>query len=451
MSSLKVVGESDSAGTDVLLCFRPGAPGYNQAWYTLANTGIFWDPVSGNDNNTGASSGAAVQTWAEIVRRFGSNAPEQTYGSNIIINKLSAQSAGVDPVYFYPKITGGGHAALIDTLSVFSAAAAIGTVTLLNKASGTDMTVATVPAGVTAGMYAFNSTSGSYAFVKSVSTGTATMTQPIPTSNVTTIGIPAGALATNWATGDTVTWYNIPNLTNLKAWQPSGGDVSSGGAASVGWVQWTQIADASAGAATAVYLMTNECATSALSGCYVAPRLHIAALGGRGNGNFVSGCFVVGACVIVSGPCEIYGGTLGSTLTVSAGNNFNTIDGNIIITGASTFYGTTAYGSAHFVGLISIIGCVLQASASSSTIWGAAGITVFPNAALVVNAGSTFAATLLNTGTLLLGASTTGSSYTGNGVFADGVTLTPAHMDTGGAGGKGLQNLLIGARYCLSA
>src|SRR5208282_1908969 len=54
VGALKVAGSNDTSGTDVVLCFRPGTSGYNPAWYTLANTGIAWDPVAGNDNASGA-------------------------------------------------------------------------------------------------------------------------------------------------------------------------------------------------------------------------------------------------------------------------------------------------------------------------------------------------------------------------------------------------------------
>jgi len=94
MGALKVAGSNDTSGTDVVLCFRPGTSGYNPAWYTLANTGIAWDPVAGNDNASGAP-GNAVQTWDEITRRFGNDSPTLDPGKNAIINKLSA-GANVD-------------------------------------------------------------------------------------------------------------------------------------------------------------------------------------------------------------------------------------------------------------------------------------------------------------------------------------------------------------------
>ena len=69
----------------------PGTPGYNPAWYSLANTGVYWDPANlsgtASDSNSGAASVSAVRSWNEIIRRFGSDSPLQTPGKNIIINK----------------------------------------------------------------------------------------------------------------------------------------------------------------------------------------------------------------------------------------------------------------------------------------------------------------------------------------------------------------------------
>ena len=52
----------------------PGTPGYNPAWYSLANTGVYWDPANlsgtASDSNSGAGSGqvdAARQFLKEIV------------------------------------------------------------------------------------------------------------------------------------------------------------------------------------------------------------------------------------------------------------------------------------------------------------------------------------------------------------------------------------------------
>lgn len=413
----------------------PGTPAWNPGWYAM--TDIYWDPVAGLDTNSGAI-GFPVATWAEIIRRYGNEMPIMNVGQNVTIHKLSAQTLNVDPVFFFPRLSNGGYAALIDTLVVFAGPQAAGTVTLLNKAAGTDLTVAGMPAGTTAGMYVFNSTSGSYAFVVSITSGTATMTQPVPTANVTTIGLPTGALGTNWATGDTITVYNKPNLTNLKSWHPFGGDVN-GSAACVGWLQWTQIADAS-GTAAAEYPMVNNCASTVMSGCYIAPRLQVSVLAGRGFGNFVLGCFT-NIAIVYSGECEFYGGVIAGTFTNQGVGT--TLDGNVIVVGGTSITGAfTIVGSVHFTASIGVQGGVLRVG---TTIWGQAGITLFPGSIYENATASTFVLTLLTSGSLLLGSNATGSSFTpGTGLWTSAIALTPANIDAN----NGLQDPLTGARFC---
>jgi hypothetical protein len=428
----------------------PGTPAYNPSWYTLANTGFYWDPANStgtaSDSNTGASSATALLTWGEAIRRFGSDSPTIAPGSNVIVNKLSAQTLNVDPVFFFPRLSKGGYAALIDTLVVFSAAAAGGVVTPLSQSGGTDMTIATIPAGVTAGMYVFNSTQDGYAYVTSVSGTTATVQQPLNASLVTTIGLPTFALGTNWATGDTLTWYNIPNLTNLKAWRPTGGDVV-GSAASVGWVQWTQIADAS-GAGTAEFGVVCDCASSVLTGCYVAPRLQAAGLDGRGQGIVILGCFCATNVGVSAANDfgEVYASYIGGTLQV-LGSQAN-INGNSTVLGTTTVFGGLLIGSGgcHFVGGITIESqSWIQANGN---VWGAATLTINPAGTYYNTTGTTFALSLLISGALKFGTATTGTFFTpGTGLWATPTNITQANIDTN----NGLQNAQTGARFCNAA
>jgi hypothetical protein len=363
------------------------------------------------------------------------------YGQNLTVHKLSAQAAGVDPVFFFPRISGGGYAALVDTLVVFSGPAAAGTVTLLNKAGGTDLTVAGMPAGTAAGMLVFNSAGGSYAFVVSMSGSTATMTQPISTSLATTIGIPTLALGTNWATGDTITVYNKPNATNLKAWRPTGGDVGS--SAGVSWVQFTQVVDSS-GSGASEYPCVNDCASTVFSCCYIAPRLQLGTVNGRGQALVILGCFS-NVVINYSAECEFYAGIVAGSFTQQGVGVI--LDGNLIIVGLLNIVATTTIGSAHIMasGIQFTAGAVLRVSA---TLWGQGGLNLSPGCVYENTSGTTFAASLLTSGALTFGATGTGSGYVGSGVFTDGITLTPAHIDTGAAGGAGLQDILTGARFC---
>src|SRR5208282_3180830 len=67
----------------------PGTPAYNPNWYAAGN--IYLDPVSGNDSNDGLSSGTAIKTAAEMIRRFGSTSPY--LNASLTINQLSTQTS----------------------------------------------------------------------------------------------------------------------------------------------------------------------------------------------------------------------------------------------------------------------------------------------------------------------------------------------------------------------
>ena len=125
----------------------PGTPAYNPAWYALANTGIYWDPQAGSDQNSGAA-GSPLLTWGEAVRRFGGDSPTLGYGKNCIVNQLTTQPAGQDPPAFAPPLSGGGRCVLLGTLAVVQAAFVAGVVTQPTiAAAGTLLTVATMPVG----------------------------------------------------------------------------------------------------------------------------------------------------------------------------------------------------------------------------------------------------------------------------------------------------------------
>jgi len=441
----------------------PGTPAYNPTWYALANTGIFWDPANlsglASDNNSGASALLPVLTWAEIVRRFGSDSPTMAPGNNAIINKLSAQTLNVDPVFFFPRLSNGGYSALIDTLVVFAAASAAGTVTLLSAAGGTDMTIANMPAGTTAGMLVYNSSigggTGAYAFVKSMAGSTATMCQPMNANLCTTIGIPTFALGTNWATGNTIVVYNIPNLTNLKAWRPIGsGDVSAGGAvACVGWVQFTQIADSS-GAANSEYPLVCDGANAVLSCCYVANRVNLIALSGRNQGVSVINCYMVGNVLSYGATMAIYGGTIVGALTaISTAGSSAVVDGNLIVQGVTLIQsGCLQVNHVHFIGNITVSPGATLKYIGGAAMFGAAAVSVGQNAAFVNASGASWVASYLLTGAMTLGASATGSYYTpGTGLWVGGVNVTPANLDAAPGVQGALSNPQTNARFCAAA
>lgn len=431
----------------------PGTPGYNPAWYSLANTGVYWDPANlsgtASDSNSGASALLPVLTWAEILRRFGSDSPVLAPGQNLIVNKMSAQTLNVDPVFCFARVSDGGYAALIDTLVVFAAASAAGVVTLASQSGGTDLTIATMPAGTTAGMLVFNSTRGGYAFVKSISSGTATMCQPLNTALCTTINVPTLALGTNWQTGDSITVYAIPNLTNLKAWRPTGGDLTAGGAACVGWVQFTQVADSS-GAASSEYPFVCDCASNVLSCCYIAPRLNVSTLNGRGFGATLLNCYMAGAVVVFNGESMLYGGTVVGALAFNGASAQN-VSGNCIVQGTTGVQGIVQTSGAHYIGQITVnAGSVFKLTTQGGA-WGAAPVAVAINAACHLAVGLTSWVTdYLLTGamTFQLGL-TTGTYFTpATGLWSGPTTVNPINLDAAPGVLGSIMDAATGARFC---
>jgi hypothetical protein len=434
LNGIKTYGASAATGAAA-----PGTPAYNPSWYGYTN--IYLDPVSGNDSNAGNTSGAALATCAEAIRRYGSTSPTMNYGQNITWNQLSAVPAGTDPCFFFPRLSGGGYAAYIGTLVPFYSSDGggnylLGTVTAASQAGGTDMTIANMPTGTTAGMYLYDSTAGSYAYVESMSGQTGTMTQPLTAASLTTIGLPSCTLGT-MSTGDTATLYNIPSASGLKQFRATGADVSDAGSnqPSVTWIQWTQILDTS-GLATpgSEFPSINDSASTIMSGVYIASRLHMGSLHGRGNGNDLLGSFVVGAAIVFSGDALLCGDFLKSTLALagSAGlGTFTQIGGNTTVNSTSQISSNIEVNNsgAHFVGNITTRSATLELTAPA---WGAAGVIASGIGGGVWCNGS-WAANFLLTGANQLGTATTGSRYVSLGVNVDSIPLTVAAFADAGS------------------
>jgi hypothetical protein len=416
----------------------PGTPSYNPSWY--AKTDIYWDPSGangGSDENTG-DEGSPLLTSAEVVRRYGSSCPQMNYGQSVTIHKLSAQAPNTDPLFLIADCSGGGYLALIDTLVEYAAPSTAGVVTLLDKALGTDMTVSGLARGITAGMLVHNSTSGSYAFITSVALGVATLSQPIPDALVNAVGLPSPSLATNWASGDSLTVYNVPNLTNVKAFRARGGDTAPSGSFTLSWMQFTQVANASV---DSEFYQVDE-SVSVLSCCYVAPTYF---LENNMGGSRLLGCLFA-ASLILTGSIQVYAGFVTGNLIAGCASLAPDFDGNVSIAGGiSTNGGTVFFGSVHVAQGIQVRASVLQLA---GPLWGSAALNVVPGGTVyIINTTAVLA--LLNTGVLVFGGVLfTGTAYNpGTGLWTSGIALTAANIDAN----HGLQDPAIGARFCLNS
>ena len=436
----------------------PGTAPYNPAWFAL--TDIYWDPANStslaSDSNDGASATTPVLTWGEIVQRYGSTSPEFNYGQSITINVMSAQVPGTDPIFFEPRLSGGGQA----ILNCFSGLASAGASFLCGalsggfgyagatpSAGGSPMTIAGVPSSVVAKVLLYNSARSSYAFVDSVAGGNATMQQPQTSASITTTtAIPAPAVDNDWVADDTIEAFTCP-LLNLKRWSPVGSDLTSGAQPCSGWVLFARIYDPSGSAASA-FNFFNQAAINVLSCCQVDTRLDLSILGGRSSSSFVIGCTVAGQVVGVIYGAGLFGGGMaaGAQMSGAGGMLFSN---NVLLHGSVTV--TTlleiSTGGAYASGSIGVfpgasVDCI-------GTFWGAYSVTVEPGGIYWNNTGSTFEAkALLTSGTLALGTQNTGTSYTpGTGLWVSGISLTSANIDAN----SGLQDPLTGARFCNTA
>ena len=411
-----------------------------------ATTDWYWDPAgtslpAGSDDASGAI-GAPLSTWAEVIRRYGRNDPTLPYGSSVTLHQLTTQSAGIDPIFFYPNISGGGKAVLVSTLIVKHAAFVGGAVAPKSAVAGggTLLSVTGFPAGTAAGDYVFDQTRNSYAPVDSVTGGgvTVTMTQPLSASILTTPGVPLLSEDNTWGTGDTFIVYTRPSC-NLKMWRPKADDVSDGGVFSCGWVQWVKVADSS-GTNASEYPINSESSTNVMSGCQLS-RVEFA---GRG---YLLGCDVLGTITIVDRGGTFYGGVL------RAGGNHQSephgFDGDIIIHGVLSIWGALA----KIVGVYcdgsievrpgSTMSLYLSDGAPAiGKLWGPGSLDVSANGVCFLT-GGTWGASLLLSGAITLNGVATGTKYVA-GVWTDGVAITTANLDAFG----GLQSPRTGARFC---
>jgi hypothetical protein len=392
---------------------------------------------------TGGCSGSVctggvgpVRTWGEIqVHRLGQTNPQLQQATTF--HMLSGQTIDTDYIFFEPQLPNGAQAVLLGTLtSVGTIAANVATVTAqVRGGPGTRWAVSNMPVGAAAKNLLQDTTLNTWSTIDSIAGGTATISQPLPNSLITTVGIPTlseGSMATN----DTFTVWAQP-LANLKVWRPKGDDVSSGGVSSTGWSQFIEIADSSTSAASQ-YNLVGDSTTNVLSACRVDTRLNVTQFGGRSGSAYVLGGDVTGVLFLISGSPTLYGGIMrGGTLSDSGSG---TVDGDIVFHTAIDVNAAFLNGGDVFIDSTLLVqgGGIYR---SETSLWGSGNITVNPGSTYWDNNGSSFANTVTN-GTLRLGSAVTGSSYSA-GTWTSGVALNLGNL----AADHGLSQPISGARF----
>lgn len=397
---------------------------WDTVWYQA--TDIYWDPANSSglasDANPGLTSGLPLSTFAEITRRYGGHSPILPYGQSVTIHQLSGQTAGQDPVYFSPRVSGGGQAILLGTLTANGATFSPASVTAKNRATPQLLVLNTVPGGVVAKNLIHNTTSAltGWAFVDSVAGGNATMSQPLANSTITTTTANPTLTEDNaWANTDTYQAYTLP-LCNLKRWRPISSDYSAATQPNAGYVRFVEIADSSGTNGTSVYDLVGESSIVALQACRLDTRMNLVQAGGRVGSCYSIGCDVAGVVFLISGSPNFWGGIARAGLLSNAGSAG--VDGDAIVHTSMSVNAAFLIGGAVYTdGAVTLQGGGVYRC--TTALWGTGSLTINPGARYWNNSGTTFAASLLLTGAFKLGANTTGTPPSNSGTFTlNGVT-----------------------------
>jgi len=201
------------------------------AWFVdSANTS-----TTASDENTGLTSGTALRTKAEIVRRWGTNSPTLN-GINVVITYLSTEAAGGnDPGNFSPNFLNKATLTHTCALPASSFTGTLLAVTAKNTGSGNSSlqsTFTVVTGAVAANMLLVNTTRGnSRAFAQRIiSGGNWQLSQPMTPWTINT-GYAATEVNT-WANGDAIIGYtltsiDLANITGLTVETNSTGTLGS--------------------------------------------------------------------------------------------------------------------------------------------------------------------------------------------------------------------------------
>jgi hypothetical protein len=260
---------------------------------------------------------------------------------------------------------------------------------------------------------------------------------------LTTPGTGSPTVNTAWATSDPMQLYTLP-LANLKRWKPTGGDFASGGsstAASVGWVQFVEIADTSGNGTGEFAVIADGIATQAISSCRIDPRLQLSALAGRSNAVGIYGSTMLGGGNV----------SFAGTITFIGGGFLNGFTNEAAVTKlTSTVVHSSISNTAGAMGLSDVYGdgawsCSNSGSMNLNTpCWGTYSVQLSAASAFVNFTGGSWVAGLLTNGTLEVGTLTTGWAFDGgNPPFTGGITVTPTNLQNY----QGLQDPFNGARF----
>jgi hypothetical protein len=396
-----------------------------------------------NDGNNGNSLNSPLFTWAEFVKRVLLLGPVPQAITVTIVSSLQP----TDPFYWDPILTSTGTDLIVlGNTTQIGVNFAAGVVTPLSQGNpGSDLSIATMPAGTAAGDLLFNVTRNSWAFVQSVAGATANVCQPFTGATLFAVKRSSSPTVDNtWTTGDTLQRLSIPSVT-VTALTPTGGATDAAGTHGVLWLQQLRFVDPSGvvgqsslavkpvGCSVACVLCWVDC-------CLVCDGSDC----GAGNNIHLNGCHCPGSVFLLGGQTTMRGGDMnraGAGVSLWGACNMNA---NVIVENFLNSAGGTCFSSGVHVRagaqLTAASGATWRISGSSGPTWGAGGIGI-QAAGTVFLSANTWATSLL-VASPSLGGGPNGTSYVA-GVWTDGVVVNAANLDLF----HGLQNPTLGARY----
>lgn len=412
----------------------------------LAVTDIYWDPVSGDDTADGVTSLTPLQTFREIVARYGgTTSPALPFAQSLTIHQLTAQTLNVDAYFFDPKISGGGNFAIIGTTPNRGAPFSPTTVTAKVRSSvGNALRLnGNLPAGLAVGDIITNTTKGSSAKVQAIAGGNATMTQPFANAGLTTVtGFPTFVPDDTWGAGDTYQ-AKTPILSNAKSMRPVGGDSTNpGGDFGAAWYQGLYIPDASGTPGDSIVTAHPFGCSFVFSLCSFDAEMQINNLDGFE-------CIAVACSFNTFGEMSAGGATGSNSVLAGCAVDTFTFNGSNCIADGDTIVKTNlfVFGGAHSALAVCLLstgklapqpGSACQIFSQSTTgmgnslVWGPGTVNLASDSAFINSTGGATWANSLKVATLQIEGATTGWTPIAEGSFTlNGIT----QVDVAGVNG----------------
>jgi len=439
----------------------------------LTQTDWYLDAINGNDANPGTITEPVQTISGGIVPKWGTTSPNLK--QTVTFHALNAQTLNQEKAILSPIFTNGANFIILGSYNEFSTFEA-GAVTHKAPGSpGVQLQVAGFSHGEVAGMVVLNTARGSYSTIDSLSGTTATMNQPYKSAGLTTVEpFPTLVEDNTWAATDTLIVYK-KNLLNLTILNPQGGDATPAFTAPVCWVENVYLPDFSGVPGDSCFSPDPNGVGLVFSNCAFDPYVYGIMPHAGGGGAFFINCFLNGSGAFAGNP-SVFMNIVGGSINASASEPMY-FCGNCIVDGDTILHGTLpgTVINISVLGQRNYFACSLDANAYIAprygstlviqdvygygpgvgfpVLWGAGTLdTEPPNSGILNETEDTFA-NALQVGALRLDAQTTASSFNpaaaGN-PYTAGITITTAHLDTGGAvGSPGLQNPVTGSRYAV--